>query len=142
MCVLSFKCYMAAVIETQPVWCKDNFGVSQGSVIKTAVKAKYNVLQHLLLNALSEMVFKGAIDTVYRTKLSCGLVLLSLIAPRRYGSNFKSIIFKLIAQNNGSGDLCEIVIELMLPNLTTAKSALVQVMFLCYQVISNYLIQC
>ena len=64
----------------------------------------------------------------------------SLLVPKRCGQNFKSIIFKLIIENNKLG--FEIALRWMSQNLTNEKSMLVQVMMWCRQATGHYLSQC
>ena len=60
----------------------------------------------------------------------------------KYGSNFKSVIFKLIIQNSSMGFRCLIALRWMPQDLTDEKSTLVQVIAWCHQATSHNLSQC
>ena len=64
------------------------------------------------------------------------------LAPGRYGSNFKSIIFKIIIQNSSLGAHCESALGWMSLNLINERSTLVLVMAWSHQATSNYQDQC
>ena len=70
------------------------------------------------------------------------LTLINSLAPRRYGSSFKSIIFKVIKWNNSYGTCCEISFRRMPQNRTNENLILVQVMGCCRQATTHYLNQC
>ena len=67
---------------------------------------------------------------------------LNSLAPRRCGSNFKSMIFKLILQNNILATRGDIALRWMPQNLTNGKLTSVQEMAWCCQVTSHYVNQC
>ena len=62
---------------------------------------------------------------------------LNLLAPGRYDSDFKSIIFKLIIQKSSLGTCSNITLRWMTQKLINEKSTLVQVMAWCYQAASQ-----
>ena len=66
----------------------------------------------------------------------------SSVVPKRCGSNFESIIFKLIRQNSNLSTRCEIPFRWIPQNLTNGKSTLVQMMAWCRQTAGHYLSQC
>ena len=68
--------------------------------------------------------------------------LFNSLALGKCGSNFKSIIFKLIIQNSTLGTCCEIVLRSVSQNLSNEKLILIHVMAWCYQATSHNLIQC
>ena len=63
------------------------------------------------------------------------------LTPRRYGSNFKSVISKHMLQPQFMNISCEIVTRRKIQNHTDDKSTLVQVMAWCHQATSHYLNQ-
>ena len=69
---------------------------------------------------------------------------LKSLTPRKCGSNFKSILFKLIIQNTCSSlsTHFEIVLRWMPQNFINEKAILGQVMAWCYQAPSHYPTQC
>ena len=60
------------------------------------------------------------------------------LVPGNCGSNFESLIFKLIIQNCSLGSHCEIAVKWMPQNITKKKSTLVKVMAWCLQATSHY----
>ena len=64
------------------------------------------------------------------------------LAPGRFESNFRCVIFKLILVIDGCCFLCQIALRWMSEDLTDDKSTLVQVMACCRQATSLYLSQC
>ena len=81
--------------------------------------------------------------SLYNKQLSYDLCndIIELLTPGRYGSNLKSIIFKLIT-NKRLDTHCEIAFKLMPQNLTNENSTLFQQMAWCHQATSYYLSQC
>ena len=68
---------------------------------------------------------------------------LNSLSPVKLGSNFKSIIFKLIIQDSYLGTCCETVLMWIPQKLTNKKFTLVQARALCRrQTTSPYLSQC
>ena len=63
------------------------------------------------------------------------------LAPGRCGSNFESIIFKLIVQSSRLGSHFEVAPRRMTGNFPYEKSSLVKVMAWCRQAKSHYLSQ-
>ena len=66
---------------------------------------------------------------------------INLLVPGRYGSNFQSIIFKVIVQNRSLCFHCQIALRWMPMNFTNKRSSLVQVMAWCRQATSHYVNQ-
>ena len=64
------------------------------------------------------------------------------LAPGKYESNFRHVIFKQILVIDGWGISCEIALIWMSPDFTDDQSTLVQVMAWCRQATSHYLSQC
>ena len=64
------------------------------------------------------------------------------LAPGRFQSNFRKVIFKLTLVNGGWGISYKIALRRMPQDLTDDKSILVQVMAWCHQATSHYLSQC
>ena len=64
------------------------------------------------------------------------------LALEKCDNNMKSIIFKLITQNDSLGTSWEIELSWVPQNLINEKSALVQVLAWCCQATSHYLSQC
>ena len=62
---------------------------------------------------------------------------LNALAPGKYGSSFKSTIFKLIIENCILGIHCEITLGCTLQNLTDEKSTLDQILAWCCQATSQ-----
>ena len=78
-----------------------------------------------------------------RTRKPCYVYgYINSFVPGRCGTNFKSLIVRLIIQNGSWGTRWEIALRWMPQNFTDEKSTLVQVMAWCRQVTSHYLIQC
>ena len=64
------------------------------------------------------------------------------LAPRRCGSDFKCLIFKLIIKKYSFGNRCETAIWWMPRKLIIMNSSLVQTMAWCSQAKIHYLVQC
>ena len=62
------------------------------------------------------------------------------LAPGRGGSQFKTMNFKLVIQDNSFGAHCEIALMWMPQDLTNGKSTWLQVTAWCLQATSHYLI--
>ena len=64
------------------------------------------------------------------------------LAPGRFLSNFRQVIFKLNLVIDGCDISCEVVLRWMSMDLTDDRSALVKVMAWCHQATSHYMSQC
>ena len=64
------------------------------------------------------------------------------LAPGRFQSNFRLVIFKLTLVNGGWGISYEIALRWVPPDFTDDKSTLIQVMAWCRQARNHYLSQC
>ena len=82
---------------------------------------------------------QGFFATKYRI---CYSYKLNSLAPGTCGSNFNSMMFKLIIEKRNFSTPCKIALRWMSQNLTNEKSTLVQVMVWCRQATSHYLSQC
>ena len=64
------------------------------------------------------------------------------LAPRWCGCSFKSVILEYMSQIKFMNASCEIALRWMQQNTLDGMSTMVQVMALCHQAPSHYLIQC
>ena len=94
-------------------------------------------IQVYLFSSRRFSMYKG-----YTTKDDSTSVHINSLAPGKCGSNFNSMIFKLIIQNSSLGTYCDVTLMWMQLNLTNGKSTLAQVMAWCRQALSHYLGQC
>ena len=113
-------------------WCKSSAMVMEFTSI-FALRYRFvfkEVLLQLYLKpsgAETELLWNNQVDS---------------LTPGRCGSNFKSLIFRLIIQHSSLGTCCEIALRWMPENLTNKRSTLLQVMAWCRQAPSHYLNQC
>ena len=68
--------------------------------------------------------------------------LINSLAPGRFQTNFRKVIFQLILVTDDWSISCKIVLKWMPMDLTDGKSTLEQVMAWCRQATSHYLSQC